>query len=138
MSTLPLHRVFVLSSESSARALWAFLKANWRALADSKKPLAVTVMHYKPRRTDAQNARLHAMLQEIAAQAWVDGKQYSAAAWKEFYRRQFLPVERVELPGGAVKEETTSTRDLDLEAFAEFMTRVEQHAVAELGVQFSH
>lgn len=137
MSTVPLHRVFVLSSDTAARSLWAFLKANWRTLADSQKPLAVTVMQHKPRRTDAQNARLHAMLQEIAAQAWVDGKQYSPAAWKEWYRREFLPVERIELPGGSVKEETTSTRDLDIERFAEFMQRVEEHAVTTLGVQFN-
>jgi hypothetical protein len=70
------------------------------------------------------------VLNEIAANAWVDGKQYSAEAWHEHFKRQFIGTE--ELPGGSTAGISTTT--LDVGAFSEYIERVIQYAAEHLGV----
>ena len=72
------------------------------------------------------------MLQEIAEQVWVDSKQFSMEIWKEYYKRMFLGV--IELPNGQIM--AIPTRDLNTKECAEFMQKVEAHAISELGVIF--
>lgn len=72
------------------------------------------------------------MLSEIASQAWVNGKQYNAEIWKDFFKREFLGV--IELPNGQVM--AVSTSKLKVKAFAEFVQKVEVYAVSELLVCF--
>ena len=126
-------RAFVLRSEQNAQALYAFLKSNWRALADQGKPLAVTVSEHKVKRSGEQNKRYWAILGEISANAWVDGKQFSAEAWAEFYKGKFIGHE--ETPDGRTIGISTTT--LAVHEFGDYMTKIEQHAASELGVEFS-
>jgi hypothetical protein len=124
-----MQRTFVLRTEEHAQSLWAFLRANWRALADSKQPLAVTVKQHKDRRSLDQNKRYWAILHDIAEQAWVAGKQYSAEAWHEHFKQTLIGL--VELPNG--NKVGISTANLNVEEFANYMTRVEMYAISELG-----
>lgn len=126
-------RTFVLRGDSNAQALWAFLKGNWRQLADAGKPLAITVSEHRAKRSTDQNKRYWAMLHEIADGAWLNGKQYSAEAWAEHFKRAFIGTE--ELPsGGTVGISTTA---LNVEEFAAYMTRIEVYASETLGVELS-
>jgi hypothetical protein len=129
-------RVFILQKEENARALFAFLKANWRALAGQGKALSVTVTEHKKQRSVVQNKRLHAMLADIAEAAYVNGSQYSQEAWKEYYRRKFIGAEEVRFPDGAMQERGISTTTLSVAEFADFMSRIEAHAIMELGIEF--
>ena len=124
-------RVFVLRDESRAQLLWAFLKANWKSLADSGKPLAVTVTEYKSRRSIEQNKRYWAILQQISEQAFLGGRAFGAEAWHEMFKRQFIGC--VDLPNG--ERLGASTTGLAVPEFADYMTKVEAFASGELGVE---
>lgn len=130
-----MNRTFVLRNDSLAQALWAFLRSNWKAMAEQGRPLSVSIGEHKTKRSLEQNKRLHAILTDISEQAWVDGRQYSRDIWKEYFRQKFLGTEEIALPGGKLIERGVSTTTLDVHEFNEFMAKVEAHAVSELGVE---
>lgn len=88
----------------------------------------------KRKRTKPQNRRYwgKGVLAQIAAQAAVNGRLYSAENWHEQFKRQFIGVE--ELPNGQVIG--MSSTELDTAQFSEFCAQVEAYAAAELGVTF--
>ena len=93
------------------------------------------VLTVAPRkRTKAQNRRYwgKGVLAQIAEQAVVDGRLYSADAWHEHFKRQILGCD--ELPHGQIIGKSSST--LTTAEFSEFCTAVEAYAVSELGVTF--
>jgi hypothetical protein len=132
-----MQRTFVLRNDNFAQALWGFLRSNWKAMAEAGKPLAVTVAEHKSKRSVEQNARLHALLTEVAAQAWVNGRQFSVEVWKEHYKRKFIGTEEIELPDGKVEERGISTTTLDVGGFSDLMTKIEEDATTQLGVVFA-
>ena len=125
-------KTFVLRGEPNAQALWSFLKHNWGSFSDAGKPLAVSVVEHRAKRSTEQNKRLWALLNEIAEQAMLDGKHYSAEAWHEWAKRQFIGVE--ELPGGGTVGISTTT--LNVEEFGAYMTRLECWAAQNFGLEF--
>jgi hypothetical protein len=131
MSTDSLHRQFILDGEQQASSLWAFLRNNWKALAGAGKPLLVTVEHYRKRRSNKQNARYWAILQNIADNAWVNGQKYSAETWHEFFKGKFIGY--IDLPYGGMQ--AMSSAGLKTDEFAEYTTQVEVFGVQELGVK---
>ena len=88
----------------------------------------------KRKRTVPQNRRYWGagVLKQIAEQAVVDGKQYSAEVWHEHFKRMFLGVE--ELPDGSVR--AVPSKDKDTAEFSVFCAKVEAYAASELGVTF--
>ena len=125
-------KVFILREDRNAQALYAWLKLNWRAMAAAGKPLVVELKPEKTRRSLDQNARYWALVAQVAEQASVDGKQFSAEAWHELLKRELLGL--VDLPGGQTMGRSTAA--LSVAEFAEFMTRVEAWATQSLGVEF--
>ena len=85
-------------------------------------------------RTTAQNRRYwgKGVLSQIAEQAVINGKQYSAEVWHEQFKRQFIGVE--ELPDGSVRGK--SSAKLTTAQFSEFCAQVEAFAASELSVVF--
>ena len=86
------------------------------------------------KRTKAQNRRYwgKGVLAQVAEQAVVGGKQYSAETWHEMFKRMFIGVE--ELPDGQVVGKSSS--GLTTSEFSDFCTQVEAYAASELGVRF--
>ena len=86
------------------------------------------------KRTTRQNRRYwgNGVLKQIAEQAVVNGKQYSAEIWHEQFKRMFLGIE--ELPDGTVR--AVPSKDKDTAEFSEFCAKVEAYAATELGVTF--
>ena len=86
------------------------------------------------KRTKAQNRRYwgNGVLKQIADQATVNGRLYSAETWHELAKRKFIGV--VELPNGEVIGK--SSTDLTTAEFCEFCDQVEAYAATELGVTF--
>lgn len=123
-------KTFVLRDEIALRQLGAFLRANWLAMAQVGKPLGVMVAEHKARRSNPQNRLYWAVLNEISANAWVDGRQYSADAWHELFKRRFIGTE--ELPDGSTAGISTAT--LSVPEFSDYVERVMQAAAEELGV----
>lgn len=86
------------------------------------------------KRTPAQNRRYwgQGVLAQVAAQAVVNGRQYSADVWHEQFKRTFIGVE--ELPSGQVIGK--SSAGLDTAEFSAFCDQVEAYAANELGITF--
>lgn len=86
------------------------------------------------KRTTKQNSRYwgRGVLAQIAEQAIVNGKKYSAETWHEQFKRKFIGIE--EMPDGSVRG--MSSADLEIEPFAKFAQEVEAYAATELGVVF--
>ena len=93
------------------------------------------VMTVKRRkRTKAQNMRYwgDGVLKQIAEQATVNGRLYSAETWHEQFKRMFIGV--IELPNGQFIG--MSSAKLSTVEFCEFCDKVEAWAASELGVTF--
>jgi hypothetical protein len=125
-----IHAAFLLTDDGIAARLYAFLKNNWRAMAADKKPLVVTVSEYKAKRSLEQNKYYWALLNQVAGEAWINGKQFSAEAWHELFKRQFIGME--ELPNG--DKSSMSSTSLSVGEFADYITQVERYASADLGL----
>ena len=125
-------RQFILRTDANAKALYAYLKTNWRSMAAQDKPLAVNVSQHKDKRHNQQNRLYWSYLKQIATQAMIDGKQYSDECWHEHFKGEFLGY--VDLPNGRKMAE--STTKLNVTDFAKYVNQVEAYAVSELGVIF--
>lgn len=93
------------------------------------------VMTVGPRkRTKPQNRRYwgRGVLAQIAEQATVNGKLFSATVWHEQFKRQFIGFE--ELPNGEIIGK--SSTGLSTAEFCDFCTAVEAWAATEMGVVF--
>ena len=108
--------------------LWPLIKATLTA----GKRLQLTVKLEK--RSAAQNRRYwgQGVLAQVAAQAVVGGKLYSAESWHEQFKRQFIGFD--ELPNGQIIGK--SSTGLTTAEFCDFCTQVEAYAAQELGVRF--
>ena len=86
------------------------------------------------KRTPAQNRRYwgRGVLAQIAEQATVNGRLFSAEVWHEQFKRKFIGV--IELPDGSVQGE--SSTGLTTAEFCEFCDKVEAYACTDLGVRF--
>ena len=115
---------------------WAAIKAQLfpflRTVLQGGSRWVLTVT--KRKRTKPQNRRYwgRGVLAQIAEQATVKGRLYSAEVWHEQFKRQFIGFE--ELPNGEIVGK--SSADLDTEQFSIFCAQVEAFAASELGVTF--
>lgn len=83
-----LRRVLLRQPEQVERAI-ALLR---NAPLDDLKPLEFLLREEVKARKLDQNALMFAgPIRDIAEQAWLDGKQFSAEVWHEYMKRQFLP-----------------------------------------------
>lgn len=126
-----MRRTFILLEDRNATSLYAFLKANWRAMAEQGKPLAVDVHEHKDKRNHEQNKHYWKLLQFIALNAWVDGRRFDDEVWHQQFRRWFLGL--VDLPDGTTIGISTTT--LNVSEFAQYVRQVEQYATGELGLE---
>lgn len=110
------------------KELYPFLKSWFSA---QKK---LTLICKLQKRTPKQNRRYwgNGILAQIAAQAVVNGRMFSAETWHEQFKRQFIGV--IELPNGQVIG--MLSKDLSTAEFCEFSDKVEAYAVTDLGVCF--
>ena len=98
----------------------------------AEKRLTLTAKLKK--RTPAQNRRYwgRGVLAQVAEQATVGGRLFSAESWHEHFKRKFIGVE--ELPDGSVIGK--SSTGLTTAEFCEFCDKVEAFAATDLGVRF--
>jgi hypothetical protein len=115
----------------------------WAAIKAQLFPFLQTVLQgghrwvltvSKRRRTKPQNRRYwgRGVLAQVAEQAVIKGRLYSAESWHEQFKREFIGYE--ELPNGQIVGK--SSTDLSTEDFSKFCDQVEAYAATELGVTF--
>lgn len=126
-----MRRTFILREERNKAALYATLDANWRAMAEQGKPLAVDVHEHKDKRSVEANKYYWTLLRFIASNAWINGRQYSDEAWHEMFKGEFLGYE--DLPNGNRKP--ISSTVLNVSEFADYLRKIEQYATGELGLE---
>lgn len=119
---------------------------------DTQKPLEVVIREEKKARKLDQNALYWAgPLRDIAEQAWVHGRQYSAEVFHEYFKREFLPDpdhsdfddtnvkdgyrKWADMPNG-MRVLVGSTTQLTVKGMSAYLEQV-YAAGANLGVQFS-
>ncbi len=136
-------RTFRLIGRQQVEGLLALVR---NLPVDAHKPLEVIIREEKKSRTMDQNALMWSgPLRDIAEQAWVEGRQYSAEVWHEFFKREFLPnasgegtkdgyQKWVDLPTG-VTVLVGSTTQLTVRGMSDYLEQVYAYG-ASLGVQF--
>lgn len=111
------------------RMLAAFKAAE--ALITSGEPVEVIVRPRKSKRSLEQNKRYWALLREVSATVWVDGRQFSDEVWHEQFRRWFIGMDEIVMPDGEVTVRGISTTTLSVAEFTDYMTRIEQWCVEQ-------
>lgn len=124
------------------------INAIQNAPIDSEYPLEVIIREEQKARSLSANALMWAgPLNDIANQAWVHGKQYSALIWHEYFKEQFLPEfanPEITKEGYKKYEETPdgrriligSSSKLTKHGFSIYMEQIYAYG-ANLGVRFT-
>ena len=115
-------RLFVIRDEAVLANLIAALGANWKAAVDAGTPLGCHIAPYRKTRSQEANALMWVWLGQLAADAWVSGRQYSAETWHEHAKRENLPEANSrgdhkweEMPDGSRRCVMSTTRLTDRE-----------------------
>jgi hypothetical protein len=124
------------------------INAIQNAPIDIERPLEVIIREEQKSRSLSANALMWAgPLNDIATQAWVHGRQYSALIWHEYFKEKFLPdfPDPKQVKEGYLKYEETpdgrkvlvgSTNKLTKYGFNLYIENIYAYG-AELGVKFS-
>jgi len=124
------------------------INAIQNAPIDLDKPLEVIIREEQKARSLSANALMWAgPLNDIAQQAWVHGRQYSALIWHEYFKEKFLPDfsdPKLVKEGYRKYEETPdgrrvligSTSKLTKHGFNLYIENIYAYG-ADLGVRFS-
>ena len=132
-----LYREFLIRDIGIWNTFVAFVGSNAKAMADAGTPLRLIVTSAETKRNSEQNKRYWGLvLKTIAANAWVNGQQFSSDVWHEYFARKFGVCEDVTLPGGEVVTRRRSTTDMSVSEFTTYMGEVEAYAAQQLGVSF--
>lgn len=135
-------RRFILRTREDDAQLYTFLKANREPMEKLGRFLQVTVAEYKTtRKQEANSAMWASILEPMAQQAWVAGRQFSAVVWHEQMKREFLPEVNSKgqpkweiLPNGE-RQLIMSTTQLNTAEFSDYMIQLSAYASTELGVK---
>lgn len=130
-------KTFVLRAPEHAKAMIDFIRANAGDQAKAGKPLVVSIDEFRAKRSSEQNRKLHAILNDIAEQAVVNGRTYDAEVWKEQIRRRFIGTEELDMPDGSRIERGISTTTLGVGEFANLIEIVQAWAQTELNVELA-
>jgi hypothetical protein len=128
-----MNETIILRGEPQKLRLSSILK-NWKQMLAQGKPLAVTIGIAKQKRTIDQNRMLHALVNQLAAEVWIDGKQFGPEAWKEHVRQKFIGTEEIDLPDGRRIERGISTTTLDVADFSELLEQLQAWMMTEFAL----
>jgi hypothetical protein len=128
-------KVMVIRDELLLRRAQAYLANHWRELARRGMPMVMQVVPWAAKRTAAQNRRYWGVIiEQIAEQAWVDGRMWEPEQWHEYFKRKLIGV--MELPGG--ESVGMSSAALSVAGFNDYTDKVEQYAIEMLGCEFDY
>ncbi|EMI4495022.1 recombination protein NinB [Pseudomonas aeruginosa] len=99
-------------------AAWNLIQALMR---DAQGGYELVLRPLKSKRSIEQNKRYHALLRDLSAVAWLDGRQYGPEAWAEYFKQTFIGWD--DLPGGGKRGISTTT--LSVAEFSQYMLQIE-------------
>jgi len=143
MSEYALHTVFINPEQAKATIAQQIAPYCRRLWADGVERVAVTVQPEEDAKT-VQQGKFYwgVVLREMSEQAQIGGQKYSAEAWHELCKRQFLPrlSKRVRVAGKPRPVVTTtigSTQGLSVRKMTAYIEQCMAFAQTDLGVRFS-
>lgn len=119
-------RIFRIQSIAGLRGMFSSAYAVAKRLMEEGKEIEIILRERKSKRSIDQNRRYWAILREVAAVVWVNGRQYSDEVWHEHFRRTFIGKNEITLPDGSTELRGISTTTLNVGEFTEYMDRIEQ------------
>lgn len=137
-------RKFRLVGELQLRTLMALLP---NLPQDPVKPLEIVIREEVKARKPDQNALMWVgPLADIAEQAYVNGRTYSAEVWHQYFKAEFLPEEfdpelckegyqKWDFKPNGERVLIGSTTELTVKGFAQYLEQVFAYG-ASVGVQF--
>ena len=132
-----LYKEFVLNGPAAWQAFKAIVRANAKAFNDNGQPLRIILTSSDKKRTLEQNSYYWGfLLEQIADQTWVEGRQYSNEVWHVHLAELFAEKEEIELPDGTIHIRPKSTTKMKVAEFSDYLQKVEAYAATELGVRF--
>lgn len=138
-----MNRLFILREPVHLENLIAFLRLNWKAMAQNGAPMAARLAPYKRDRSGEQNALMWVWLGQVEEQAWVAGVQFSADTWNEHFKRALLPdtcakgVEKWRFLPSGERVLNMSTTHLNVAEMGDYMTALCAMASGDFGVLLS-
>jgi hypothetical protein len=137
-------RTLLLRNESVRNNLLALVR---NLPLDDAYPLEVVIREQIKGRKLDQNALYWIRLGEISAQAWVEGKQFSAEVWAGYFKKELLPevfdpdmcregYEKWQIDPSGDRVLIGSTTQLTVKGFAEYLEAVTAFG-ASYGVLFT-
>ncbi|MCY1295576.1 hypothetical protein D9M68_729130 [compost metagenome] len=99
-------------------AAWNLIQGLMR---ESQSGYELVLRPLKSKRSIDQNKRYHALLRDLSAVAWLDGRQYGPEAWAEYFKQTFIGWD--DLPGGGKRGISTTT--LSVAEFSQYMLQIE-------------
>lgn len=127
----PVVRAFVVNDETERQQMIGFMRS---LVIVPKQPWRVVIEPDSRVRTPKQNSRMWSLLRYIAANAWVNDKQYSAEAWHHHYCGAMIGWE--ESPAG--ERVPIGTGTLNTKEHNNFLDRIIADAAQNMNVDFSH
>ena len=143
MSDYALHTVFISPEQAKtviAQQIAPYCKRLW---SDGVERVAVTLQPEEDAKTIQQGKFLWGVVyREMSEQAQIGGQKYSAEAWHELCKRQFLPrvSKRVRVAGKprpVVITTIGTTQGLSVRKMSAYIEQVMAFAQTDLGVKFS-
>lgn len=132
-----LYKEFVLNGPAVWQAFVSIVRANAKAFNDSGHPLRIILTSSdKKRSTEANGYYWKFLLEQIADQAWVEGRQYSKEVWHIYMAERFAEKIEISLPDGTIHIRRKSTTEMKVGEFSDYLQKVEAYAATELGVRF--
>jgi len=142
-------RTIIIDSQAKADALARVVATNWTQMHVDGHTLAARLYEYRDDATREQRALMWIRIGEIAVQAWVGGRQYTAETWHIQFKREFLPEEdgpskrcrknyrKWDFTPDGERILAGSTEGLTMFGKAEYLTQVMAYGASELGVHFA-
>lgn len=95
-----------------------------KQLVEAGASIEVVLRDAKSKRSTDQNKRYWRILREVAAVAWIDGKQFDDETWHEYFRRLFIGANEISLPDGSTMLRGISTTTLNVSEFSDYMDAI--------------
>lgn len=126
-------------AHEAARQVYANAQA---ILANGAKPRILCEEHEEDRGLQANRFYWGVVLKQTSEQARIAGQRYTADAWHELGKRQFLGFEIKKVAVAGRKKVTTirrlrSTTDLSVKKMSAYLEEFMAFAAADLGVRFT-
>ena len=123
-----MERIFRCRDTANVRQVFLFA---WGAAKQYADGFEIVIRPLKAKRSADQNRRMWALLREVAATVWIDGRQFSDETWHRYFAQTFIGSTEVTMPDGSVSLHPISTTTLNVADMGRYMDEISQWCVEQ-------